>query len=82
MLIAMTPPICSTFIPPALELLDVFNENNVQIMTPAYEDDPEIPKVVPPEQWNPVILPREKQKVVSREQRNNTISLREEQGEK
>jgi small-conductance mechanosensitive channel len=34
-------------------ILDVFNENNVQIMTPAYERDPEIPKVVPKDQWNP-----------------------------
>jgi small-conductance mechanosensitive channel len=33
-------------------ILDVFNENNVQIMTPAYEGDPEVPKVVPTEQWN------------------------------
>jgi small-conductance mechanosensitive channel len=33
-------------------ILDVFNENNVQIMTPAYEGDPEIPKTVPKEQWN------------------------------
>jgi small-conductance mechanosensitive channel len=32
-------------------ILDVFNENNVQIMTPAYEGDPEQPKVVPKEQW-------------------------------
>jgi len=32
-------------------ILDVFNENNVQIMTPAYEMDPEIPKVVPRSQW-------------------------------
>lgn len=32
-------------------ILDVFNENNVQIMTPAYEGDPEIPKVVPKAQW-------------------------------
>jgi small-conductance mechanosensitive channel len=30
---------------------DVFNENGVQIMSPAYEADPETPKVVPPEQW-------------------------------
>jgi small-conductance mechanosensitive channel len=30
---------------------DVFNENNVQIMTPAYEGDPEQPKVVPKEKW-------------------------------
>ncbi len=33
-------------------ILDVFNENNVQIMTPAYEGDPEIPKVVPKDQWH------------------------------
>lgn len=32
-------------------ILDVFNEYNVQIMTPAYEGDPEVPKVVPKEQW-------------------------------
>jgi small-conductance mechanosensitive channel len=33
-------------------ILDIFNENNVQIMTPAYEGDPETPKVVPKEQWH------------------------------
>jgi len=33
-------------------ILDVFNENNVQIMTPAYEGDPEIPKVVPKDHWD------------------------------
>jgi small-conductance mechanosensitive channel len=33
-------------------ILDVFNENDVQIMTPAYETDPEIPKVVPRSEWN------------------------------
>jgi hypothetical protein len=33
-------------------ILDVFNENNVQIMTPAYEGDPEVPKVVPRDQWD------------------------------
>ncbi len=33
-------------------ILDLFNENNIQIMTPAYEGDPEKPKVVPKEQWN------------------------------
>jgi small-conductance mechanosensitive channel len=33
-------------------ILDVFNENHVQIMTPAYEGDPETPKVVPSDQWN------------------------------
>jgi small-conductance mechanosensitive channel len=34
-------------------ILDVFNEYGVQIMTPAYEGDPEQPKVVPKEQWHP-----------------------------
>lgn len=32
-------------------ILDVFNEYGVQIMTPAYESDPELSKVVPKEQW-------------------------------
>jgi small-conductance mechanosensitive channel len=32
-------------------ILDVFNEYGVQIMTPAYEGDPERPKVVPKEHW-------------------------------
>jgi small-conductance mechanosensitive channel len=32
-------------------ILDVFNEYGIQIMTPAYEGDPEIPKIVPKEQW-------------------------------
>lgn len=32
-------------------ILDVFNEYGVQIMTPAYEGDPEKPKVVPKEGW-------------------------------
>ena len=32
-------------------VLDVFNEHGVQIMTPAYEGDPETPKVVPKDQW-------------------------------
>ncbi|MCC7258463.1 MAG: mechanosensitive ion channel [Gammaproteobacteria bacterium] len=32
-------------------ILDVFNEHGVQIMTPAYEGDPETPKIVPREQW-------------------------------
>jgi hypothetical protein len=32
-------------------VLDVFNEHGVQIMTPAYEGDPEKPKVVSKEQW-------------------------------
>jgi small-conductance mechanosensitive channel len=33
-------------------ILDVFNENNVQIMTPAYMGDPAQPKVVPENQWD------------------------------
>ena len=32
-------------------VLDVFNEYGVQIMTPAYEGDPEVPKVVPRARW-------------------------------
>ena len=32
-------------------ILDVFNEYGVQIMTPAYEGDPAQPKVVPRDQW-------------------------------
>jgi hypothetical protein len=32
-------------------ILDVFNEYGVQVMTPAYEGDPERPKIVPREQW-------------------------------
>ena len=32
-------------------VLDVFNEHGVQIMTPAYEGDPEQPKLVPKDQW-------------------------------
>jgi len=32
-------------------ILDVFNEHNVQIMTPAYEADPVEPKVVARENW-------------------------------
>lgn len=30
---------------------DVFNEYGVQIMSPAYETDPESPKIVPPSRW-------------------------------
>jgi small-conductance mechanosensitive channel len=33
-------------------ILDVFNEHRVQIMTPAYEGDPAEPKVVPRERWH------------------------------
>ena len=32
-------------------ILDVFNEYGVQIMTPAYEGDPSAPKIVPREDW-------------------------------
>ena len=32
-------------------ILDLFNEHGVQIMTPAYESDPESLKVVPKDQW-------------------------------
>lgn len=32
-------------------IIDVFNEYQVQIMTPAYEGDPEQSKAVPPEHW-------------------------------
>ncbi len=32
-------------------ILDVFNEYNVQIMTPSYVADPTAPKVVPRDQW-------------------------------
>jgi small-conductance mechanosensitive channel len=33
-------------------ILDVFNEYGVQIMTPAYEGDPDQPKIVPRNQWH------------------------------
>jgi small-conductance mechanosensitive channel len=41
-------------------ILDVFNEFGVQIMTPAYEGDPAQPKVVPKERWFavPAEIPR------------------------
>ena len=32
-------------------ILDVFNEFGVQIMTPSYEEDTEPPKIVPKEKW-------------------------------
>jgi hypothetical protein len=32
-------------------ILDVFNEYGVQIMTPAYETDPDQPKLVPQGEW-------------------------------
>jgi small-conductance mechanosensitive channel len=41
-------------------ILDVFNEYGVQIMTPAYIADPAQPKVVPRDQWYvaPARVPR------------------------
>jgi small-conductance mechanosensitive channel len=32
-------------------ILDVFNEHGVQIMSPAYEADPKSPKIVPRDRW-------------------------------
>jgi small-conductance mechanosensitive channel len=32
-------------------ILDVFNEHGVQIMSPAYEADPTAPKIVPRDRW-------------------------------
>jgi len=32
-------------------ILDVFNEQGIQIMTPAYISDPDEPKTVPPDRW-------------------------------
>ena len=32
-------------------ILDVFNEYGIQVMVPAYEGDPDQPKIVPREQW-------------------------------
>ncbi len=32
-------------------ILDLFNEYGIQIMTPAYEGDPEVPKVVSRQDW-------------------------------
>ena len=32
-------------------ILDAFNEYGIQIMTPAYEEDPAQPKIVPRDQW-------------------------------
>ncbi len=40
-------------------ILDVFTENGVQIMTPSYEADPEIPKI-PTEDWAGELAPRTK----------------------
>jgi effector-binding domain-containing protein len=43
-------------------ILDVFNENNIQIMTPAYEGDPADPKVVSKEKWHTPLMTDKKQK--------------------
>ena len=40
-------------------ILDVFNENNVQIMTPSYEADTEIPKMVAKKDWDPPLASNE-----------------------
>ena len=43
-------------------ILDVFNEYGVAIMTPAYEREPEEPKIVPREKWYeaPAVSPASK----------------------
>jgi small-conductance mechanosensitive channel len=48
-------------------ILDVFNEYGVQIMTPAYEGDPEQPKIVPRDQWftSPAVSPSMEREVES-----------------
>lgn len=46
-----TQTIAKTYAELHRHILDVFNEYGVQIMTPAYEGDPDQPKVVPPAQW-------------------------------
>jgi len=45
-------------------ILDVFNDYGVQIMTPAYVSDPAQPKVVPKEQWYaaPAVAPAHEQR--------------------
>ena len=40
-------------------ILDVFNENNVAIMTPAYVGDTAEPKVVPKDQWDTPLVNKE-----------------------
>lgn len=37
---------------------DVFNEQGVQIMSPQYIADPQEPKIVPPERWQPSVVTR------------------------
>ncbi|MGE6915718.1 mechanosensitive ion channel family protein [Achromobacter kerstersii] len=46
-----TQGIAKTYAALHRHILDVFNEYGVQIMTPAYEGDPDVPKVVAPERW-------------------------------
>ena len=48
-------------------ILDIFNEYGVQIMTPNYVADTATPKVVPPEQWHlaPASQPSEKKRETS-----------------
>lgn len=46
-----TQRIAKTYAELHRHILDVFNEYGVQIMTPAYEGDPDEPKVVAPAQW-------------------------------
>lgn len=41
-------------------VLDVFNENGVQIMSPHYRSDPIEPQVVPPEQWAPPLAGKDR----------------------
>ena len=45
------PQMVPTYAEMHRHILDVFNEFGVQIMTPAYEGDPEIPKVVAQADW-------------------------------
>jgi len=47
-------------------ILDVFNEHNVQIMSPHYMMDPAHPQVVPKDQWHAAPAP-----APSREERNS-----------
>ncbi|MPS81277.1 MAG: mechanosensitive ion channel family protein [Achromobacter sp.] len=46
-----TQKIAKTYAELHRHIIDVFNEYQVQIMTPAYEGDPDEPKVVPAEHW-------------------------------
>ncbi len=46
-------------------ILDLFNEHSIQIMTPAYEGDPEKPKVVPQEKWYAAPATRDAKPIVS-----------------